>query len=228
MKNILAAVHRHVFTAIAVLTLFVGASSSVQAVTTYNDVWGYETSEGEAYLVAIGITQTSISENYHSSFVDTTLTSALGRVTFAFGEDQAEQDEFPEAGDGGSPSELQGGETEALAEVTLAVDENDIGDYEIATNHAVACPFSPFSPTLGAIFPVGRFRQTYAYRGTVADGQHWYSIDCIGPCTSSYLANRFFNVHRGPFYVCTGIRFTFFGTSCIGTCRGSSFHEGCF
>jgi hypothetical protein len=228
MKNILAAVYRRVFTAIALLSLFVGASSSVQAVTTYNDVWGYETSEGEAYLVAIGITQTGISENYHTSFVDTTLTSALGRVTFAFGEDQAEQDEFPEAGDGGSPSELQGGETEARAEVILPVDENDIGDYEIATNHAVACPFSPFTPTLAAIFPVGRFRQTYAYRGTVAEGQHWYSIDCIGPCTSHYQANRFFNVHRGPFYVCTGIRFTFFGTSCIGTCRGSSFHEGCF
>jgi hypothetical protein len=39
MKNILAAIHQYVFTAIGLLTLFVGASSSVQAVTTYNDVW---------------------------------------------------------------------------------------------------------------------------------------------------------------------------------------------
>jgi hypothetical protein len=209
--------------------LFVAASTSAKAVTTYNDVWGYENEDGsEAYLMAIGFTQTGISDPYHTAYVDTTLVTALGRVAFNSATDEANSGEFPPAGDGSGGSELPGGEMDARAEVALAVQEDDIGEYEIVTNHAVACPFAPFTPALAFRFPVGSFRQTYAYRGTVTEGYHLYTVDCIGPCTATYQSTRTFNHFRGPFYVCGGIRFTFFGSTCIGRCNGSPVHAGCF
>jgi hypothetical protein len=117
----------------------------------------------------------------------------------------------------------------ARAEPTLLGDENDLGDYTLSSTYSSACPVTPLGSAF-VRFPVGTFRQTYAYRYYIPQqGQHWYSVSCIGPCTAPYQQNRYFSQYRGPFYVCTGIKITIFGSpSCLGRCSGSNFDAGCY
>ena len=199
------------------VSVFYGSAKPVQAVATYQDVWGVGDDTASQYIVGCGVTEANYGDDWelHNVKVVTTLRSPNGRsitrtnsVYYTWS---------------------QGSNFAARAEPTLIGDENDLGDYTLSSTYSSACPVTPLGSAF-IRFPVGTFRQTYAYRYYIPQqGQHWYSVSCIGPCTAPYQQNRYFYEYRGPFYVCTGIKITVFGSSsCLGRCSGSTFDAGCY
>lgn len=196
--------------------LFIISSTSVQAVATYQDAWGEGDDADVQYIVGCGVTEANYGDDWelHNVKAVTTLRSPNGRSV------TRTRSVYYTWNDGSSFA--------ARAEPVLLGDESDIGDYTLSSTFSSACPATPLG-TAFFRFPVGTFRQTYGYRGFIpAQGEHWYSVDCIGPCTATYPQNRYFSTFRGAFYVCSGIRVTFRGSTCVGRCRGSGLHEGCY
>lgn len=192
------------------------SSASAQEIAHYSDSWvfadGNEDSTDPIIIVGAGVTEDNYTTDGHTYGITVKLTSPDGRVSQTTGEFTMWYSR--------NEGELQW--------------NSDEGDYVTRSTHWSHCPMDPdgfnFVSGLSTFrFPVGKFRQTYAYRAFIPEQQtHWYSIDCIGPCTSPVAHNKFFSTFRGSYYVCDGVRVTFFGTSCIGRCRGSGIHEGCF
>ncbi len=196
--------------------LFVGSTKPVQAFATYEDAWGVGDDAESQYIVGCGVAEVNVGDDWelHNVKATVTLRSPSGRSNTRISNVYY--------------TWSQGSNFAARAEPTLIGDGSDIGDYTLNSRYESVCPVT----NLGTAFvriPVGRFRQTYAWRHFVPEqNAHWYSVDCIGPCTASYTQNRFFPTFRGNFYVCDGVRITFNGSTCVGRCRGSVFNEGCF
>lgn len=203
------------FALLSVGFLLLCTSTTAFGVTTYTDTWGSGDDQDTQYVIGCSITDGDYDWEYHHTRADVTLTSPMGRSDFQFSEDT----QYPT---------VNGQYPYARAEAVLIGDESDLGEYSLTTQHTSSCPVANFGSSL-IRFPVGGFRQTYQYRHFIPEqGMHWYSVSCIGPCTSVYQQNRFFSTNRGPWYVCGGIRITFFGTTCLGGCAGSLVDLGCF
>jgi len=209
-----AVVSLYIFSAISLIGLYIGSSISVQAVTTYHDVWLAGDDEESQYIVGCAITDGDYDWEYHHTRAEATLVSTAGRTETQFSEDT----EYPQQ---------TGLYPYALAEAILTVDENDVGDYHFETLHTSTCPIANFA-SVNSILPVALFSQGYAYNGfDQLFQEHVYKVNCIGSCTASYPRQRRYNQYRGPFLGCVGISVNFFGRICAGRCRGSDLPVSC-
>lgn len=201
----------------AILLSFFGISSAFGQ-NTYSDLWAdrlpseeVDPENGSVRIFGDGITDGSYTHKY---YVDTVLSTPVSSNIF-------------------SSSGIRTAYARAESLFQRDLSQAFEGDVSVESEHFARCPGDDLNfYSVGSTFFAGRigyFRQTYIYRHFIQEqGVHWYSINCIGPCTSVYLQNRYFSQYRGPYYVCNGIRISFLGTSCIGRCNGSPVDMGCF
>jgi len=103
--------------------LHLGGAVVTAQTAVYSEIWGDDSNPNSFVIRARGITEESYNSYSHEYVVNSTITSANGRTAFD------------------SVSNGSSGQMYAIANTSLAWDENDLGNYFISSEHVTYCPY---------------------------------------------------------------------------------------